>query len=235
MFIFRKHKNDKLLLTDFIETLRHSLTTAIISPDNDFKDVKNPRLPAIGAMYLARSLLAYTAPFDPLYKPINNFFIAKDKVDLTTVPDFLSLFHDSDVDATARRLWILNIIRDGTKSFADVNVIFKTMCLKMIMDFYSSSISDKKVKEKILEVLSGIASIPRAAHILIEGYSLLPWLDFVIRNTKKDDLSLVKNIITLLGNLLYSLSVQSFIKLIKNSPRNYARNGRIVEEIADGS
>lgn len=153
-----------------------------------------------------------TAPFDPLYKPVNNFLIAKQFVDFTLVPDFLSLFHDSDVESADRRLWILEIINDGTKTMTDINVVFKTMCLKMIMDFYSSILSDRKAKEKILLMLSSVVAIPRAFEILVEGHGLISWLHSVVRQT--NDKVLVKSIFGFLKNMIYSTKVGAFSRNI---------------------
>ncbi|CAH2092542.1 unnamed protein product [Euphydryas editha] len=209
-----KHKNDKLLLMDFVTTLRQSLSTAIDSAANEgeLKDIKNPKLPAIGALYLARALLVVTSPSEPLYKPVNNFLIAKQFVDLTVVPDFLSLFHDSDVEAIDRRNWILDIIRDGTKTMLDVNVVFKTMCLKMIMDFYNTVLSDRKTKVKILGALNSIASVPRAFEILIEGYGFMSWLHYVVRNIRKEDKIIIKEMFVLISNMIHSLGINLFAK-----------------------
>ncbi|CAG4944622.1 unnamed protein product [Parnassius apollo] len=214
-----KHKNDKLLLTDFITTLRQSLSTAITAPvngQNEVADVKNPRLPAVCALYLARALMASTAPFDPLYKPVNNFLIAKQFVDLTTVPDFLSLFHDSDVESVDRRQWILDVIRDGTKTMTDVNVVFKSMCLKMIMDFYSTVLCDRKTKQRIISALNSLVRVPRAFEILIEGYGFLSWLHYAVRQICKDDKCVVVEMFSLFKNMLYSLRLVSFAKYTKN-------------------
>lgn len=199
---------------DFVTTLRQSLSTAIDSAANEgeLKDIKNPKLPAIGALYLARALLVVTSPSEPLYKPVNNFLIAKQFVDLTVVPDFLSLFHDSDVEAVDRRNWILDIIRDGTKTMLDINVVFKTMCLKMIMDFYNTVLCDKKTKVKILGALNSIVSVPRAFEILVEAYGFMSWLHYVVRNIKKEEKVIVKEMFVLISNMIHSLGINLFAK-----------------------
>lgn len=175
-------------------------------------ELKNPRIPALDALYLARALMVSTAPADPLYKPVNNFLIAKQFVDLTVVPDFLSLFHDSDVESAERKLWILDIIKDGVKTMTDVNVVFKTMSLKMIMDYYSSVLSDRKVKERILDVLSSIVAVPRAVEILIEGYGVISWLHSVVRQINPGEKNLVNSVLKLIQNMLYSLKINSLIR-----------------------
>ncbi|XP_072944497.1 nucleolar pre-ribosomal-associated protein 1 [Epargyreus clarus] len=223
-----RHKSDKLLLTDFITTLRQSLPTAIEMPNGEA--LRNPRLPAVGALYLAKALMVSTSPSDPLYKPVNNFLIAKQFVDLTVVPDFLSLFHDSDVEFAERRLWILDIIRDGTKTMTDVNVIFKTMCLKMIMDYHSTVISDRKTKEKIIVALNSIITIPRAFEILVEGYGFLAWLHGVVRHVGKDDKNIVRKMFVLLRNMIVSMDLNLFGKHYAKLNLN---SGKYVDVFAD--
>lgn len=188
-------------------------------------DLRNPRLPAVGALYLAKALMISTAPFDPLYKPVNNLFIAKQVVDLTVVPDFLSLFHDSDVESAERRSWILDIIRDGTKTMTDVNVVFKTMCLKMIMDFSSSVLTDRTMQEKILRALTSIVAIPRAFEILVGGYGLISWLHSIVRSTKSEPKTLIKPVCNLIENLLHSMIVNSFARNLNS----VAKNGEPIE------
>ncbi|XP_049875966.1 uncharacterized protein LOC126373753 [Pectinophora gossypiella] len=215
-----RHKNDKLFLTDFINTLRQSLNTAITQNEETIDNLKNPRLPAVDALYLAQALMVSTAPFDPLYKPVNNFFIAKQLVDLTVVPDFLSLFHDCDVECVERRAWIVNIIRHGTKTMTDVNVLFKTMCLKMLMDFNSSVLSDRKMQERIVGALSSIVTIPRACEILIEGYGLISWLQAFIKQLKSEDKATLRTVISLIENMLISLTINAFARNLNNSVKN---------------
>jgi hypothetical protein len=168
-------------------------------------------------MYLARALVVSTAPADPLYKPVNNFFIAKQLVDLTVVPDFLTLFHDSDVESVERRIWILEVIRDGTKTMTDINVVFKTMCLKMIMDFYSSVLCDRKVKERILSVINSVIAVPRALEILLDGYGLISWLHAVVRQLGKGDRILIKAIFKITRNILHSTMINSYAKHMNTS------------------
>lgn len=224
-FFFRRHKNDKLFLTDFISTLRQSLSTAIQNGEESMGDLGNPRLPAVGALYLAKALITSTAPSDPLYKPVNNFFIAKQVVDLTVIPDFLSLFHDSDVEAAERRAWILDVIRDGTKTMTDVNVVFKTMCLKMIMDFSSSVLTERKILQKILSALTSIVAIPRAFEILVEGYGLISWLHSTVRHMKSEAKSLIKPLCNLIESLLDSMLVNSFARNLNS----VSKNGKPIE------
>ncbi|XP_045522033.1 uncharacterized protein LOC123712803 [Pieris brassicae] len=213
-----RHKNDKLLLTDFITTLRQSIASALKDSPKEDKivgDFKNPRLPSVGALYLARALTVCTAPSEPLYRPVNNFLIAKQHVDLTIVPDFLSLFHDNEIECTERRLWILSVMSHGIKTMKDVIVIFKSMCIKMLMDFYTTVLCDKRTKARIISVFGSIASIPRALEILIEGHGLLTWLHSIIWYLRRDDKIVVREILNILNAIIVSVNVNAFGKQIK--------------------
>ncbi|CAK1550321.1 unnamed protein product [Leptosia nina] len=204
-----RHKNDKLLLTDFITTLKQSLRSAVVDPTEDaiFGALKNPRLPVVGALYLASALTVCTAPSDPMYSPVNNFLIAKQFVDFTVVPDFLSLFHDNEVETLDRRLWILDIIACGTRSMTDVNVVFKTMCLKMVMDFFTTVLCDRRTKVSILNLMTSLVAIPKAFKILVEGYSFLSWMHSIIRYIGKDDKTVIQTTLKLLQTIVISMNV----------------------------
>ncbi|CAG4988240.1 unnamed protein product [Colias eurytheme] len=213
-----RHKNDKLLLTDFVTTLRQSLTKAMkdaAKEDSIFGDLKNPKLPAIGVLYLAKALTVCTAPSEPLYKPVNNFLIAKQFVDLSIVPDFLSLFHDNEVESLERRLWILDVMTNGIKTMIDVVVVFKSMCLKMLMDFYTTVLCDKRTKVKIIKVLNSIVAIPKAFEILLEGHGLMAWLHSIVWYIAKDDKVVVEEILVLIKTIIESMNINTFHKQMR--------------------
>lgn len=182
---FSKNKNDKVLMTSFVDTLRRSLQGAVCKSEDVemfVQDFRNPRIPAICALFLARALMVALSPSHNLYKSVHNFLIAKERIDLTIIPDFLALFHDGEADAVEKRYWILDVIADGIKSYTDVEVVFKTMSLKMILDAYDSTFSDKKLKFFVIKALGAVLGVPRAVTILIRGYGLMPWLKTVLNS-----------------------------------------------------
>lgn len=51
----------------------------------------------IFTLFLARATLEISEPLGNMYTPLTNFVLAKPAFDFNTVPEFLVLFHSSDV------------------------------------------------------------------------------------------------------------------------------------------
>lgn len=202
------------------------METALPASDSDQKvdGLLIPRLPAVGALYLARSALIMTHPLDPMFKPINNFIISKQYINFSVVPDLLDLFHNTDIQFMERRTWMLKILRDGVKTFADVKVLLKSVAFKIILDFYSSNLSDIKQKLLVLEILNSCIRIPKAAKILTEGYGLFAWLSCSVKNIHFDNKSLISMAITLISNLWMSLACERLPKVPNIMDIKYQEN-----------
>lgn len=110
------------------------------------------------SVFLARASLIMTQPVHPLYSPIQSFLIAKPILDLNTIPEFLKLFHSSEVNHRINRNWILEVVRDGFMTQDDVEIAMKCALFKMLFSFYGCSLANEesKVKEihQILDNLS---------------------------------------------------------------------------------
>lgn len=122
-----------------INVLRNGITTLNGS-------LKDTRLSCLVTTFLARASLIATQPLHPLYLPLQTFLMAKAALDLNTIPELLPLLHSSHVEHKAHRHWILENIRDGMKEESDVNVALKCFVFKMLLDFYTSTLSDVKTK-----------------------------------------------------------------------------------------
>ncbi|XP_076235375.1 nucleolar pre-ribosomal-associated protein 1 [Calliopsis andreniformis] len=165
----------KLLWMRLIDALRYGITSLQL-------ELHNVRLNCLVSTFLARTSLIATQPYHSLYSPLQTFLMAKPALDINTIPELLQLFHSSDVDHQIHRHWILETIRDGMKTESELDVAFKCVLFKMLLDFYTCTLSDSKTKKLILEVIDATLKIPKAAILLIEGYGLLPWLFEVTRN-----------------------------------------------------
>jgi hypothetical protein len=120
-----------------------ALRNGVASLNSPLKDV---RLNCLVATFLARTSLIASQPLHPLYSPLHTFLMAKPALDLTTIPELLQLLHSSHMEYKAHRYWILENIRDGIKEEDDVDVALKYMLFKMLLDFYTCTLSDTKTK-----------------------------------------------------------------------------------------
>lgn len=130
---------------NFIDTLRNGIAQTE-SP------LTNIRLNGFVSTFLSRSSLVISQPLNPLYSPLQAFLMAKPALDLNTIPEFLQLYHSSEIEHKSHRHWILEVIRDGLKIDNDMDVALKFVLFKMLFDFYTSSLSDNLSKVIIFQV-----------------------------------------------------------------------------------
>lgn len=231
IFNSRYYKKDKLLWTGFLDSLRNSLNTAIRDSSENEDSSVNLRLPAISAVYLAKSVFVMMHPLDPLFKPVNYFVIGKMSINFTVIPDFLDMFHNSDISYVDRRIWILEVIRDGIKSFTDVKVLLKSVAFKILLDFYNSSLAKDDVKILILEILNACILIPKVGKILREGYGLLSWLSHTCKNSNKEKTMLNSMLIKIIANLWFSFTTHFVTKSDKSKGKKVDNPSSLSEEI----
>lgn len=120
-----------------------ALRNGIISLNRPLKDI---RLNCLVTTFLARASLIASQPLHPLYSSLHTFLMAKPALDLNTIPELLQLLHSSHVEHQTHRHWILENIRDGIKEKTDVDVALKCVLFKMLLDFYTCTLSDAKTK-----------------------------------------------------------------------------------------
>lgn len=90
--------------------------------ENGEEKLHIPMLPAVSALFLARSLMILPRPAENMYGAINKFYLRLDKnggayADCFSLPGFMTLFGSvqEDNDLVRReRIWILHLLKDGT-------------------------------------------------------------------------------------------------------------------------
>lgn len=122
-----------------IDALRYG----IISLQSELNTI---RLNCFISTFLARTSLIITQPLHPLYSTLQIFFVAKPALDINTIPELLQLFHSSDIQYKMHRCWILENIRDSMKTETELEIAFKYVLFKILLDFYISSLSDSDTK-----------------------------------------------------------------------------------------
>ncbi|KOC67633.1 Nucleolar pre-ribosomal-associated protein 1 [Habropoda laboriosa] len=185
----------KLLWMRLIDALRYG----IISQESKFNSA---RLNCLVSTFLARTSLIATYPLHPLYSALQTFLMAKPAMDINTIPELLQLFHSSDVEYKEHRYWILENIRDGMKTESELDIAFKCVLFKMLLDFYISTLSDANTKKLILEVIDVTLKITKGSVFLIEGHGLLPWLFEVARNSYKYGVQYIELIVKIMDKIL---------------------------------
>nr|CAD7457075.1 unnamed protein product [Timema tahoe] len=174
-------------------------------------DVQSVQPPYIVALFLARASLHVSNPLHPMFAPLHNYISLKSALNLTTVPEFLALFHSSDLNYRVHRHFILEVLRDGMKQKDDFEISHKNVIYKILLSFYSSVIADKKSKLLILEIVESSVKIPEAAPLLVSSYGILSWLEQIIQLLKPGDehVNAILHILASLWNTLVNSSSSS--------------------------
>nr|XP_031843473.1 nucleolar pre-ribosomal-associated protein 1 [Nomia melanderi] len=185
----------KLLWMRLIDALRYGITT----PE---PELGNVRVNCLVSTFLAKTSLIATQPLHPLYSRLQIFLMAKPALDVNTIPELLQLFHSSDVEYKAHRRWILENIRDGMKTESELDVAFKCVLFKMLLDFYTCSLTDTDTKKLILEIVCATLRITKGSILLIKGHGLLPWLFNITMGLHDHEVQYVDLIIKIVDTLL---------------------------------
>ncbi|KAI4500310.1 hypothetical protein M0802_004727 [Mischocyttarus mexicanus] len=192
------NSKEKVLWMRLVDSLRNG----ILSTKNNLRDM---HIVSLVSTFLARTSITATQPLNPLYLPLHNFLMVKPALDLNAVPEYLQLFHSSDVNHKDHRHWILETIRDGVKTEKDVEVVCKWMIYKMLLDFFTCLLSDAKTKKLILEVIESTTKIPKSCLLLVRKFGFISWLIETVILMKNSDAQLITIIINIVSNILKTL------------------------------
>lgn len=193
------NSKEKLLWMHFIDIFRNGIS----SSKPELEDIQ---LSCLVTTFMAQTSLVATQPLNPLYSPLQKFLMAKPALDLTSVPEFLQLFHSSEIDHKIHRFWILEVVRDGLKTSIDMEIAFKCVLFKMLLGFYSCVLADRQSKNLILQVVNSAVKIPNACVLLVTGYGLLPWLHEIIYLSDTHDTDFVTVLIDVICHIFESLA-----------------------------
>lgn len=122
-----------------IDALRYGIVSQKV-------ELNNIRLNCMVSTFLARTSLIATQPLHPLYTALQMFLMAKPALDINTIPELLEFLHSSDMQYTTHRHWILENIRDSMRTETELDIAFKCVLFKMLLDFYISTLSDSHTK-----------------------------------------------------------------------------------------
>ena len=152
-----------------------------------------PMLPALSAIFLAKSMMVISHPADEMYGPINRYFLRlKDYhgafQDCFTLPAFLSLYCNSSDDISRckiERNWALLALKDGAVDEFCYKIICQSHIPELIMSSLDSQMgSSDNIGEVSLtiDVLSSLirSGGRRSATHMIHRIGILSWLHGIV-------------------------------------------------------
>lgn len=163
-----------------------------------------PMLPAVSALFLARSSLVLMHPDDIMYSSINAYFLRLSSKgafrDTSRVPGFISLFcptDDKEGNAKSARLWALQLLKDGMiDKFcfkAATRCHAPSLLLSSFDTFAATCSSTKEVEQDLMEKILLLRTLtkmlesggPRAVNHFIRNLGLLSWIKVILLSQKK--------------------------------------------------
>jgi hypothetical protein len=159
----------------------------------DTRPISTPMLPAVSAVFLAKSLTILSRPGDDMYGPINRYFLRlKDYhgafQDCFSLPAFLSLYCNSSDDLSRckiERNWALLALKDGVVDEFCYRIICQSHIPELVMSSLDSSMDNPDCMSEVsltIDVISSLikAGSSRAATHMIHRLGILSWLHGII-------------------------------------------------------
>ncbi|KAJ8915188.1 hypothetical protein NQ315_000441 [Exocentrus adspersus] len=170
------------------------------------------KLNNFSAVYLARMALILTQPTHVMYVPLSQHLTAKASLDFSSVPELYTFLHSSDVNYKERRIFILELLRDGLRTEKDATDFLHSMAFKLFSELYNSSLADTETRLLILDIVKAVCRIPLGVKILYANSSLLTQLyqmvDRVLvlpQKQKQEEKCCVSKIISILLDIARTL------------------------------
>ncbi|SPP88135.1 uncharacterized protein LOC117589552 [Drosophila guanche] len=163
-----------------------------------------PRVPLIPALFIAHSFNLSTEPTHLLYKRLMLYLRLKQSFNFQTIPDFNVFFYSHEPEHHQYRNFMVELLRCGIKSSADLFQLVSTNTFKVLLTFYTCELGTLETRLLLLSVLSTCAKIPGAVKIMLEHVGIYSWLVGVICHTEFHQFDVIEGIISILNNLWYA-------------------------------
>lgn len=149
--------------------------------------IEDLKLNKFASIFLARMALVLTQPTHVMYVPLSQYLSAKSTLDFSTIPELYTLLHSPDVNFKEHRSFILEVLRDGLVSDEDFHIALRSVAFKLVMEQYTSVVTDIDAKILILQIIERATSLKEGCKFLCSNYGLLSWLYNVVIKLDKVD------------------------------------------------
>eukprot|EP00978_Attheya_sp_CCMP212_P014782 scaffold37822_cov55-Attheya_sp.AAC.3 len=225
------------MLVDSIQrglTIRRAMQVQRKAPD-DSKDMMIPMMPAVSAVFLARSSLILAKPDDSMFASMNRFYLRLEDYhgayrDCFRLPVFMSLFcSSSEAPGQARRerLWALQLLSDGTVDSYCYKVAARCHASELLLTFFDTSITrgdtggDDIERGLILDVLIRMlhfGSSVAPLH-LVSRVGLLSWIHSLVEGRPSLSIPIRIKIVKLLDAAVKAANIHEV--LLESDPKDF--------------
>lgn len=175
--------------------------------------VETHKLNSFAALFMARTALVLTNPTDPMYAPLSNFIGVTCAPNLARIPELYTFLNSSAVDHQIHRQFILEILRGGMRTQEDGVVADEAMTFKLIMELFSSAISDGPSTILILEIIERAVMLPKTARSLCLKQGLATWLHNVLQH--QSDPMVLNKVNCIYQNIIKYPGLEGTMELVK--------------------
>eukprot|EP00118_Oscarella_pearsei_P013623 m.110471 g.110471 ORF g.110471 m.110471 type:complete len:1895 (+) comp37396_c0_seq1:90-5774(+) len=165
----------------------------------------NMRIPWLLACFAAKATSVLLKPDHKVYTMLNRFLLQRPVLELNDVPLFYELFNSSSLEHKAERLWMLHLLCDGLREYADYRIYQKRHVVEMVISHHDSQLSDTGSQELALKLVLRVLSIQKAVLDLMLHRGILSWLHGLILSLKSGHESKLRKILDLLRMMICCL------------------------------
>uniref|UniRef100_A0A1Q3F2P7 Nucleolar pre-ribosomal-associated protein 1 n=1 Tax=Culex tarsalis TaxID=7177 RepID=A0A1Q3F2P7_CULTA len=189
-----------------LATLRGNKPPA--NPDNATVKRKIPKPAFLPSLFVAETVNILSDVLNELHSTLTRYFMLKDTFDFRAVPNFLVMFHSSEVKHNTHRHFILETIYNGLKTHDDFMVLRTSPVIRALLEFYGSNLSNRDLNILILNTLNSIVKIPKSCEVMLNSLGFLTWLSERIEHVESFHFETIEAFLGIISNAWYSAAIQ---------------------------
>ncbi|XP_050097780.1 uncharacterized protein LOC126578864 [Anopheles aquasalis] len=166
-----------------------------------------PKTPFLSTIFIAETINLLPDVLSPLHGPMTRYIIHREAFDFRAIPNFMALFHSADVKHNVQRSFILETIFHGIKTHEDFGVLRASPIIRVMLNFYASSLSNRELNILILNSLNALTKIPKSCEVLINAFGFLSWLHEKIDTLESFEFDTIEAFLGMLNNCWYSMQI----------------------------
>uniref|UniRef100_A0A2M4ADA7 Putative nucleolar pre-ribosomal-associated protein 1 n=1 Tax=Anopheles triannulatus TaxID=58253 RepID=A0A2M4ADA7_9DIPT len=166
-----------------------------------------PKTPFLSTIFIAETINLLPDVLSPLHGPMTRYIIHREAFDFRAIPNFMALFHSADVKHNVQRSFILETIFHGIKTHEDFGVLRASPIIRVMLNFYASSLSNRELNILILNSLNALTKIPKSCEVLVNAFGFLSWLHERIDTLESFEFDTIEAFLGMLNNCWYSMQI----------------------------
>ncbi|XP_038109205.1 uncharacterized protein LOC6038101 [Culex quinquefasciatus] len=176
--------------------------------DSETVKLKIPKPAFLSSLFIAETVNVLSDVLNELHSTLTRYFMLKDTFDFRAVPNFLVMFHSSEVKHNTHRHFILETIYNGLKTHEDFMVLRTSPVIRALLEFYGSTLSNRDLNILILNTLNSIVKIPKSCEVMLNSLGFLTWLSERIEHVESFHFETIEAFLGIISNAWYSAVIQ---------------------------